>query len=380
MATYNLITLAIFSSLKLFSITAQAQQNTGANSATSPTSLRCGDRPNTCIGGQLHGHPSDSATEHRWTCYDSNQKTRCHKLRSEDGNDDNLGRCGNIVNTCSGGDYNSHPTDTDRKVIWTCRNRGTYYMMKDGRLRHSGEIRCAEFNGEVRAVDSAPTSATPSGTTPSGTTPSGTTPSGTTPSGTTPSGNFQPATFTWDQVTYLRQGGLDNKDISQWGETSRITEFSFNKFRMCIEHSMKNSWPVTYTNEHGNGMYGNPWVFVPMNGNIYAATFENFLHKDYHYGHGVGQTCKNLNRKGIQGILSGIGPHVKIEPLKSWMPNREISSALPPRTLPGRERNNILRERTGIVWYQVPDYNNGNTGGGVVGYTTNGVYTPASSN
>ena len=118
----------------------------------------CGDTANTCESGSFHAHPRDTATEHRWTCrHVQGQRggERCSKPRSEDGDDENLGRCGNTANTCQRGDLHDHPPDTDTEIIWTCRNRGVTYTQSNGEARHSGEIRCAisTSGGEVRAVD-----------------------------------------------------------------------------------------------------------------------------------------------------------------------------------------------------------------------------------
>ena len=102
----------------------------------------CGDKVNSCTSGVLHGHPPDTAIEHRWTCRHIEGVAggvRCSKPRSEDGDDENLGRCGDTANTCSGGDYHAHPPDTDSEIIWTCRNRGETYTMSNGQERHSGE-------------------------------------------------------------------------------------------------------------------------------------------------------------------------------------------------------------------------------------------------
>ena len=118
----------------------------------------CGDKVNACTSGVLHGHPPDTAIEHRWTCRHIQGVAggvRCSKPRSEDGDDENLGRCGDTADTCSGGDLHSHPPDTDSEIIWTCRNRGETYTMSNGQERHSGEITCAasKTDGTIRAVD-----------------------------------------------------------------------------------------------------------------------------------------------------------------------------------------------------------------------------------
>ena len=114
----------------------------------------CGSAVNTCSKGELHGDPPDTATEHRWTCRLKVATTSCKLARSQV-QDENLGSCGNRVNTCSGGDTIAAPQDTALETIWTCRNRGTYFMDNNGRLKHSGAIRCAKkSSGGVRAVAS----------------------------------------------------------------------------------------------------------------------------------------------------------------------------------------------------------------------------------
>ena len=121
-------------------------------------STTCGKTANTCTSGSFHGHPPDTATEHRWTCRHVEGTPGgipCNKLRSEDGDDENLGRCGNAADSCSGGDLHSHPPDTNSEIIWTCRNRGETYTLTNGQERHGGEITCAlsRSNGTIRAVD-----------------------------------------------------------------------------------------------------------------------------------------------------------------------------------------------------------------------------------
>ena len=118
----------------------------------------CGDIANTCTAGIFHGHPRDTALEHRWSCRSvpgRSKTVRCSKPRSEDGDNENLGRCGDTADTCAGGDIHPHPPDTDSEIIWTCRNRGETYTMSNGRESHSGEITCAasKADGTVRAVD-----------------------------------------------------------------------------------------------------------------------------------------------------------------------------------------------------------------------------------
>ena len=123
-----------------------------------PGNGMCGDKVNTCTSGVFHGHPPDTATEHRWICRSiphSAGETQCHKSRLEDNGDENLGRCGGAANTCSGGDSHDHPPDTEGEIIWSCRNRDVTFTMDNGQEMHSGEIRCAvsTSGGEVRAVD-----------------------------------------------------------------------------------------------------------------------------------------------------------------------------------------------------------------------------------
>ena len=115
----------------------------------SSNSGSCGNAPNTCLEGDFHGHPPDTISEHLWTCRNRphNGEVSCRASRSQFENNENLGACGGIVNTCSGGDFHPHPPETTREIIWTCRNR----EVKND--RHTGEIRCAlNPGGEIRIV------------------------------------------------------------------------------------------------------------------------------------------------------------------------------------------------------------------------------------
>ena len=191
------------------------------------------------------------------------------------------------------------------------------------------------------------------------------------------SGAFDPSTFSWNQLTYLREGGLGNADISGWSEASKITSFAItHRQGICIDHTMKNNWGG------GNIFQGNPWIFVPMDGKIYAATYEHLRNKDDPFmGNRGGQVCKRLSKNSLIGTLSAIGPHIKISPFKEWMPNPGDIVGFAVSTharYGGHDRHNGgVRERSNIVWVRILDYQNNSEGVEVIGYYTNGVFESA---
>ena len=87
-------------------------------------------------------------------------------------------------------------------------------------------------------------------------------------------------------------------DVSSWPVTASLTASIGNS--ISFPYSKANEWPVV------DGVNANPWVFVKLNGQWYAATFE-WLRR--------GQTSKP------KGVLDGsMGDHIKVSPLSNWRP------------------------------------------------------------
>lgn len=120
-------------------------------------------------------------------------------------------------------------------------------------------------------------------------------------------------------------------DISRWPETSRITSASIGNPPICIEHTKAGQWPVK------DGVEGNPWIFVNLDGRWYAATYEWLA---------PGQTCKNIN-------ADNIGSHIGRAPLSSWRPK---SGELVGLMVSARARFNAdtVQERSNIVLVRWP--------------------------
>ena len=105
----------------------------------------CGSDPNTCDTGIFHGHPPDTATEHRWTCRHiphSRGEIRCDHSRENDHNDVKLGMCGETANSCFGGE--PFPlSESESEIIWSCRNQYIYCTPERSMERFTGEIWCS---------------------------------------------------------------------------------------------------------------------------------------------------------------------------------------------------------------------------------------------
>ena len=90
-------------------------------------------------------------------------------------------------------------------------------------------------------------------------------------------------------------------------------------------------WPVK------DGLEGNPWIFVNMNGKWYGATFEWLA---------PGQQCKGIH-------AGNIGEHIGRSPLSSWRPR---SGELVGLMVSARARfqADTVRERSNVVMVRWP--------------------------
>ena len=133
-------------------------------------------------------------------------------------------------------------------------------------------------------------------------------------------------------------GGFDlnrvvwvDPDVSSWPETSRITSTSIGDPPVCIRHTKAGQWPVK------DGLEGNPWVFVNMNGQWYGATFEWLA---------PGQQCKGIH-------AGNIGEHIGRSPLSSWRPRSgELVGLMV--SARARFRADTVRERSNVVMVRWP--------------------------
>lgn len=129
----------------------------------------------------------------------------------------------------------------------------------------------------------------------------------------------------------LRQVAWLDEDVSGWAETSRITNASIGDPPICIYHTKAGQWPAK------DGLEGNPWIFVNMNGRWYGATFEWLS---------SGQQCKGISRDNI-------GPHIGRSPLNGWRPR---SGELVGLMVSARARSgsDTVRERSNVVMVRWP--------------------------
>jgi hypothetical protein len=120
-------------------------------------------------------------------------------------------------------------------------------------------------------------------------------------------------------------------DVSDWAETSRITNVSIGNPPICIEHTKAGRWPAR------NGLEGNPWIFVQLNGRWHAATYEWLA---------SGQTCKGIH-------AGNIGSHIGVPPLASWRPR---SGELVGLMVSARARagGDTVSERSNVVMVRWP--------------------------
>jgi hypothetical protein len=115
-------------------------------------------------------------------------------------------------------------------------------------------------------------------------------------------------------------------NVSAWPETSRVTEATIDDRLVCIRHTMAGRWPVK------DGAEGNPWIFVNLDGQWYAATYEWLA---------PGQVCKGITRDNI-------GSHIGRAPLSSWRPRPgEVVGLMV--SARARFRADTVAERSNIV-------------------------------
>ena len=92
---------------------------------------------------------------------------------------------------------------------------------------------------------------------------------------------------------------LLHTDVSSWPETASLHASVSGSGNVSIPYSKANVWPGV------DGVNANPWVFVNLGGQWYAATWEYLR---------VGQTSKSMGGKSWGG-------HIKVSPLSSWEPS-----------------------------------------------------------
>ena len=211
---------------------------------------------------------------------------------------------------------------------------------------------------------------------------------------------FDPSTFSWEDVHFLNGGVIVSQDISGWSETSRIKSFSMSSNGICVDHNMKNNWSTIihpgYSNEPLE-VQGSPWIFIPMDdGKVYATVYEHLRSaNDPVMGGNGGQVCKlGVGQNTLAEVISNLVDHAKaihlegqaqrdaIAPIQDWYPQPGDILGFAVSTY-GREprdyRSGSLNERSDIVWIRVPDYNAVNKGGEIVGRSSDSSTTTTST-
>ena len=151
---------------------------------------------------------------------------------------------------------------------------------------NEGTVTLAQLQGQPAPADPTPTDPTPTDPTPTDPTPTNPPTDGTTTNG------LWPAEIT-GTVKFL------HTDVSGWAVTASL-HASVGGGTINMPYSKARVWPAV------DGVNANPWVFVNMNGQWYAATFEWLR---------FGQTSKPV------GVLDGSkGDHIKVSPLSGWRP------------------------------------------------------------
>ncbi len=109
-------------------------------------------------------------------------------------------------------------------------------------------------------------------------------------SGTTNTNSLWPSEIT-GSVRFL------GTDVSNWAVTASL-DASVSGGKVTLNYNKARVWPAV------DGVNANPWVFVNLNGQWYAATWEYLR---------AGQTLKDMSGKSWGG-------HIKVSPLSSWEP------------------------------------------------------------
>jgi hypothetical protein len=149
-----------------------------------------------------------------------------------------------------------------------------------------------------------------------------------------------------DTVPFTRREGVDlskvvylkGPDVSNWPQTSTITNAYKSADQLCIFHTKLGVWPAgPFFDDPGPILEGNQWVLANINGQWYAGAADWYR---------PGQACKTVD--------SNIGQDsFEKEPLHSWHPRPGetigVMSTTPARLWPDMR---TVDERTNVVFIQ----------------------------
>ena len=119
-------------------------------------------------------------------------------------------------------------------------------------------------------------------------------------------------------------------DVSGWPVTARLVS-SVGGGKVSLAYDKADVWPGKTID--GGSCNANPWVFVDINGQWYAATWEWLR---------TGQTSKDMSGKSW-------GDHIKVSPLSGWEPTKGERVGL---MVSGLARSSVrnVKERSNISW------------------------------
>ena len=201
---------------------------------------------------------------------------------------------------------------------------------------------------------------------------------------------FNPDSFSWDNVVFLNGGVVVNQDISGWSQTSEVLSASLSTRGVCVDHTQRTVWHSEINPGYNQlpdpwQMQGSIWIFIPRpDGKIYAAAFEGLRSRNNKPGQSAatGTECV-LGYKGydIAGVISYLvdktkaihltGPNERaaFNPIQDWYPQPEDVLGFAVSTWaknPADYRSGHRNERSDVVWIRVPDYNTSGGSGDVV--------------
>lgn len=204
--------------------------------------------------------------------------------------------------------------------------------------------------------------------------------------------NFDLSTFSWDKVHYLNGGVIYNHNVSEWSETSRITNFEMTKNGFCMNHTKRSSWSETFTHY----FYSEEWttqgeqhIIIPHDGNFYFKTVD-FLNLPNSSSKllpdEISSMCGNHTRFHNNGTIKGalkymIGSMRKIwlggsaqrnavAPIQDWYPKPGDTLGFVLSTPTNDRENSKLKEKSDIVWIRIPNYCSVSSGGEIVDRTS----------
>jgi len=149
--------------------------------------------------------------------------------------------------------------------------------------------------------------------------------------------NFVPPPLDLNNVNWL------HTNVGNWAETGSLDVTIPRPGVISLNSWIIDTWPAT-TIKHTSGtkdiqVNANPWVFVYMNNQWHAGTWEWFVVGNHE------KNCKNV-----------AGDHIKQPPLQNWRPKKGETVYFMVSALARNGGDVNVKERTNIVKITWPDY------------------------